>query len=233
MQFYVGTSGWSYFWNEGGNFDWFVANSGLNAVELNASFYRFPFPNMIRSWASKGQSLRWAIKVNRLITHRLKFGDKAFQLWKKFQNLFSPMDELIDFYLFQLPPFMTSKYASRIEDFARKTELNKRFALEVRNLDWFNEKWLKWASNLGITWVSVDSPDFPLEIFNTNGMVYVRMHGRTAWYDYVYTDEELNDVLQRSLKVKPQKLYIFFNNNHGMLINARKTLELCRKLCQS
>ena len=50
------------------------------------------------------------------------------------------MNELIDFYLFQLPPFMTSKYASRIEDFARKTELNERFALEVRNLDWFNEK---------------------------------------------------------------------------------------------
>ena len=95
------------------------------------------------------------------------------------------------------------------------------------------KKWLKWASNLGITWVSVDSPDLPLEIFNTNGMVYIRMHGRTAWYDHVYTDEELNDVLQRSLKVKPQKLYIFFNNDHGMLINARKTLELCRKLCQS
>jgi len=177
--------------------------------------------------------LRWAIKVNRLITHRFKFGDKAFQLWRRFQNLFSPMDELIDFYLFQLPPFMTSKYASRIEDFARKTKLDERFALEVRNIDWFNEKWLKWASNLGITWVSIDSPEFPLEIFNTNGMVYVRMHGRTAWYDHVYTDEELEEVLRKTLEAKPRKAYVFFNNDHGMLVNARRMLELRRTLCHS
>lgn len=40
------------------------------------SFYRFPFPNMIRSWTVKGKALRWAIKVNRLITHTFKFGQK-------------------------------------------------------------------------------------------------------------------------------------------------------------
>jgi len=38
MKIFVGTSGWSYSWNEGGNFDWFVENSNLNAVELNVSF---------------------------------------------------------------------------------------------------------------------------------------------------------------------------------------------------
>jgi len=230
MKFYVGTSGWRYFWNKGGNFRWFVENSGLNAVELNASFYRFPFPNMIRSWMRNGRSLHWSIKVNRLITHQFKFGDKALELWMKFRNLFSPMDETIDFYLFQLPPFMTPKYASRIETFIEKTRLDERFALEVRNMKWFDDRWLKWASYYGITWVSVDSPDFPREIFNTNGKVYVRMHGRTSWYNHVYTDEELSDVLLRINLTKPQEVYIFFNNNHGMLVNARKALELYGKL---
>jgi len=231
MEFYVGTSGWSYNWNEGGNFDWFIANSGLNAVELNASFYRFPFPSMIRAWAKKGKSLRWSIKVNRLITHRFKFGNKAFQLWKKFQSLFSLMDELIDFYLFQLPPFLTSKYASRIGDFARKTELGERLALEVRSLDWFHEKWLEWASSLGITWVSVDSPDFPLEVFNANGIVYERMHGRTIWYGHVYTEEELKEVLSKILNANPGKAYVFFNNDHGMLVNSRRMLKLFERFC--
>ncbi|RLI98826.1 MAG: DUF72 domain-containing protein, partial [Candidatus Aenigmatarchaeota archaeon] len=70
MQVFVGTSGWAYGWNPNG-FDWYIKNSGLNSVELNASFYRFPFPNQVKSWARKTKefnpSLRWSIKVNRLI----------------------------------------------------------------------------------------------------------------------------------------------------------------------
>ncbi|MFP3209319.1 MAG: DUF72 domain-containing protein, partial [Nitrososphaeria archaeon] len=38
MEPYVGTSGWSYAWNPDG-LEWYVRNSGLNAVELNSSFY--------------------------------------------------------------------------------------------------------------------------------------------------------------------------------------------------
>ena len=52
MQLYVGTSGWSYDWNADG-FDWYMKNSNLNSAELNASFYHFPFLNMISSWNSK------------------------------------------------------------------------------------------------------------------------------------------------------------------------------------
>lgn len=230
MEFFVGTSGWYYSWNEQRNFDWFVANSGLNAVELNASFYRFPFPNMVKSWARKGEGLRWSIKVNRLITHRLKFSDRAFQSWKKFQDLFKPLEPSIDFFLFQLPPSTTPKYASLIEDFLKKTGLNERCALEVRNIQWFDERWIDWASGLGITWVSVDCPDFPLDVFNTSGLVYERMHGRTGWYAHLYSDEELKEVTLRILRAKPKKAYVFLNNDHGMLVNSRKMLDIFKEL---
>ncbi|MGC8556152.1 MAG: DUF72 domain-containing protein, partial [Conexivisphaera sp.] len=66
-EFYVGTSGWSYSWNPDG-IGWYAENSGLNAVELNASFYRFPFPSMVRGW-SRRSGLRWSIKVHRSVTH--------------------------------------------------------------------------------------------------------------------------------------------------------------------
>ncbi|RLE90384.1 MAG: DUF72 domain-containing protein, partial [Thermoprotei archaeon] len=72
MEIYVGTSGWMYDWNIGGNLDWYVKFSELNTVELNASFYRFPFRNQVRSWARKGSKLKWAIKVHRSITHYRK-----------------------------------------------------------------------------------------------------------------------------------------------------------------
>ncbi|MEM4913906.1 MAG: DUF72 domain-containing protein, partial [Desulfurococcaceae archaeon] len=69
MEVYVGTSGWLYDWNEGASLDWYVEESGLNAVELNASFYRFPFRNQVKGWSIKGSTLRWSVKVHRSITH--------------------------------------------------------------------------------------------------------------------------------------------------------------------
>jgi len=230
LEFYVGTSGWFYQWNEGGNFDWYVANSGLNAVELNASFYRFPFPNMVKSWARKGEGLRWSIKVNRFITHTFKFSDRAFQTWKKFQNLFTPLESSIDFFLFQLPPSTTPKSAPVIEKFFDKTQLNERFALEVRNLKWFDQEWVKWASRLRITWVSVDSPDFPCDVFNTSGLVYERMHGRTEWYAHMYNGAELMEVAGKILSVKPKKAYVFLNNDHAMLLNSREMLRILKEV---
>ena len=126
MEYFVGTSGWFYSWNPNGSLDWFVEHSGLNAVELNMSFYRYPYPNMVRSWASKGKKLRWAIKVNRLITHTFKFGERAIQLWEKFHKLFLPLEPCIDFYLFQLPPSMTPKSIPTLEKFKQK-----RFSVKV------------------------------------------------------------------------------------------------------
>jgi uncharacterized protein YecE (DUF72 family) len=229
MDLFVGTSGWYYSWNEKRSLDWFVANSGLNTVELNASFYRFPSSSMVKSWTKKGAELRWTIKVNRLITHRFKFSEKAFPTWQKFRKLFSPLDANVDFYLFQLHPRITPESAVAIEKFAKTTELEKRFALEVRNIEWFKEEWVSWASKLGITWVSVDSPDFPLDVYNTNGLVYERMHGRTAWYSHDYSDEELREVAEKIMKAKPEKAYVYFNNDAAMLENARKMREILTK----
>lgn len=224
MECFVGTSGWFYSWNPKGSFDWFVRYSGLNAVELNMSFYRYPFPNMVRSWAFKGERLRWAVKVNRLITHTFKFNEKAHWLWGKFQKIFVSLDPCIDLYLFQLPPSMTPKSMNTIERFIVETNLCKRFALEVRNVKWFNKTYVEWASKLGITWVSVDSPDFPLDIFNTNGIVYERMHGRTAWYSHYYTDEELREVADRIFLTNPKFMF-----SSTITMQCLKMQEECSK----
>ena len=236
MEVYVGTSGWMYEWNPKRNFEWFIKNSGLNAAELNVSFYRFPFPSQVKGWAQRGKALRWAIKVNRLITHTFKFNQRAFKLWKRFENLFKPLDACIDFYLFQLPPQMKSSFAPKLQQFIEKTKLRQRFALEVRNLDWFEEKWIGWASELGITWVSVDAPDFtnfPREVYNTSGLVYLRMHGRYAWYSHYYTDEELEEVAEKIMEVKPKKVYVMLNNNHAMLSNARSMKRILERLIKN
>jgi uncharacterized protein YecE (DUF72 family) len=225
MGLYVGTSGWSYGWNADGTLDWYVDNSDLNAIELNASFYRFPFPTQVRTWAKKGSKLRWSVKVNQLMTHRYKFSTNAEKTWKKFHKLFRPLDKNIDFYLFQLPPMLTPNSAEKIERFFKKTGLGKRFALEVRNEKWFAKEWLDWAKKLGLTWVSIDAPELSRQVYRTSDSVYLRMHGRSSWYSHNYSATELKEVLRKIRAAKPRKAYVFFNNNHNMLANARTMLK--------
>ena len=229
MNSYVGTSGWAYAWNETRKLDWFVAKSGLNAIELNASFYRYPSEKTVKNWAKKGKNLRWSIKVNRMFTHTYKFNDVSIDRWQNFQNLFEPLSSNIDFYLFQLPPKAAPHLSAAIEKFAKKTNLQERFALEVRNKDWFSKEWTNWATDQGLTLVSVDAPDLPRDIFQVKGTVYLRMHGRTAWYSYNYSEQELEEVAAKIGKVDPKCAFVFFNNNSGMLDNAQAMLNLLKE----
>lgn len=225
---FVGTSGWYYDWNPEKSLDWYIKNSKLNAIELNASFYRFPFPNQVKSWAGKSAKLRWVVKVNRFVTHQFKFGTRAFKTWKKFRNLFKPLDKKIDFYLFQLPPLTTPNSAKTIETFFRKIKLGKRFAMEVRNEKWFQSEWIGWAKKLGLTWVSIDAPELSRDVYKTSDTVYMRIHGRTGWYHHNYSNTELKGIARKIKSAKPKKIYVFFNNNHNMLNNAKRMMEILK-----
>lgn len=108
MEIYVGTSGWFYSWNKEKNFTWYVENSRLNAVELNASFYRFPFPNQINSWAQKGKNIRFSIKVSRRVTHIHHLSQESYPVWEAFLQLFSPLQSLIDFLSFPIASFISN-----------------------------------------------------------------------------------------------------------------------------
>jgi uncharacterized protein YecE (DUF72 family) len=229
MELFVGTSGWAYAWNQTRRLDWFLANSGLNAIELNSSFYRYPPAKAVVNWAKKGHNLRWAIKVNRLFTHTYKFNEAALDRWSNFQEIFAPLGALVDFYLFQLPPKTTPHSAPAIKKFVEKINLRDRFALEVRNPAWFTDEWRGWAADLGLTLVSVDAPDLPRTIFSVGGTVYLRMHGRTKWYSYRYSNAELEEAAAKILDTKPARAYVFFNNDSAMLENALAMLQIMKK----
>lgn len=226
----MGTSGWAYSWNPDG-LEWYVMNSRLNAVELNASFYRFPFRNQVKGWARRGSSLRWAIKVHRSITHYRKLSPASYETWSKFRALFEPMESLIDFYLTQLPPSfaMTEAAVERLKSFAQKAGLSERLAVEFRHPSWFTDEGLEILREVGATAVSVDSPE-AIHYWSSNGIVYARLHGRTAWYAHDYSDEELADIAREIAALNPRKVYVFLNNNHWMLDNARRIKDILNEI---
>lgn len=226
VEVFVGTSGWAYFWNPDG-LEWYVRNSGLNAVELNASFYRFPFRNQVRGWVRRGAGLRWAVKVHRSITHYRKLSQASYSTWAKFRALFEPMEPLIDYYLLQLPPSyaMTAAGVERLKAFAQATGLGPRLAVEFRHPSWFSDEGLSVLKEVGATAVSVDSPEI-IHYWASNDSVYARLHGRTAWYAHDYSDEELREIAVRIAGLSPRKVYVFLNNDHWMLENARAMKEI-------
>jgi uncharacterized protein YecE (DUF72 family) len=221
---YVGTSGWSYDWNLGNSLDWYITESHLNAIELNMSFYRFPYPNMVKSWATKGKSLAWVVKVHRSITHFQKLSTASADRFQRFKKLFSPLEDQIHYYLFQLPPSFTDITA--LERFIEKTGPEK-LAVEFRNPSLFSDELKQWGKHQGILLVSIDAPQLPTTVMSDT-IIYERIHGRTGWYSHDYSGQELQEIKDRILTSHPQTVYVFFNNNHAMMENAKHMSQLLR-----
>jgi uncharacterized protein YecE (DUF72 family) len=225
MDVFVGTSGWSYDWNRGGTLDWYLENSRLNAVELNASFYRFPFKNQIAGWARKGAELRWCVKVHRFVTHQYKFNESAREVWQKFLDLFSPLDPSVDYYLFQAPPLLAD--IERLLRFFNGLPLLEKCVLEIRNRKLLSDDTACRKLQDCLPVVSVDSPDTRNRIFDSD-IIYMRMHGREDWYRHDYTQEELEETAGLIRRTGAGKVYLFFNNDHSMLENAQRMRGLFR-----
>jgi uncharacterized protein YecE (DUF72 family) len=106
-------------------------------------------------------------------------------------------------------------------------------AIEFRHESWFNSGLgVEVCRRINATFVSIDAP-IGVYIASSNSIVYLRMHGRTFWYAHYYTDDELVEDAKRILSLNPTKIYVFFNNNHDMLENARRMLSLLRSLTSS
>lgn len=232
MRVYVGTSGWVYSWNPNG-LAWYVEHSGLTTVELNMSFYRLPGERQVKSWLrhTERSGLRWSVKVSRVVTHMCRLSEKSYRHMMRVLEVFKPLDPYIDFYLLQLPPSYVAGEAAarRLEAFASEFNLGWRLAVEFRDASWLSDEWVSWARERGLTYVSVDSPDFVF--YGRSGpYTYVRFHGRTVWYGHRYSAEELREAARRLLALGGEALYAYFNNNHDMLDNARMFAEIVRGL---
>jgi len=224
----VGTSGYTYFWNPGkpSPFRWYLSR-GFKTVEINASFYRFPQRSWINAWLKDSPAdFDFSIKVHQSITHRSKLGPAASKLWEKFSRTLKPMKDKITFYLFQFPSYFkpTHENVLRIKSFVKDMSLENVAVFEFRHPGWWqltNE-----IASCGGIFCSADAPGLPKEIVVSNDTIYLRMHGRTEWYAYCYTNEELLEVAGKLMKSRAERIYVYFNNDHGMLENALQMKKL-------
>lgn len=217
----IGTSGYSYKWNEGRPtpFKWYVSQ-GFRSVEINASFYRFPTESWLKTWLTAPSGFTFSIKVHRSITHYTRLKGRSYELWKKFRSLLSPLDNNIDFWLFQLPPdFKYNKEnLQTIQTFMQGTDLRNKAVIEFRNKSWWKQ--INDVEKMGVIFCSVDAPDLPNKLIAVNGGLYLRLHGSTNWYRSIYSEKELDNLLKKIKRLNANKSAIYLNNDHGMLKNG-------------
>jgi uncharacterized protein YecE (DUF72 family) len=222
----IGTSGYTYSWNEAKPtpFKWYI-NQGFNSVEINASFYRFPTQSWIKTWLTAPEDFSFSIKVHRSITHYTKLKNRSLELWNRFRQPLESLEKKIDFWLFQMPSNYKYKQENleAIRAFFEKTNLRNKAVIEFRDSSWW--KAAKKIANIGIVFCSVNAPCLPHSLMSTNGAVYLRLHGSKEWYNYIYSEKELDNILSRIKKLKADKKMIYLNNDHGMLQNGLYLLK--------
>ena len=123
--------------------------------------------------------------------------------------------------LIQLSP----KYSynpKNLESFFQILDPSFRYAIEFRNLTWLlpATETFDLLRQYEVAYTIVDESLLPPEVYLTADFAYFRWHGKgeNIWFDYPYTEEELNPWVQKVEETAKnvKKVYGYFNNHyHG------------------
>jgi uncharacterized protein YecE (DUF72 family) len=243
--FYFGTAGWSYKDWEGivyperkaGGFHalTFLANY-INIVEINSTFYRPPVFKISLSWIKRvenHQDFLFAVKLHQNFTHNERnYSQKDVDEFKFGVEPLKAHNRLAAI-LIQFP----WSFSNSIRNLNYLIGLFKSFsdyplALEIRHGSWNRSEFFQILKDHKVGFCNIDQPlinnSIPPTSINTNPeFSYARLHGRnyTNWfkkdagrdarYDYLYSDDELDEWVKRIKELGNQSKKIFIvTNNH-------------------
>lgn len=240
----VGPAGWSYpDWNrivypanKKRGFDPLrYLSRYFDTIEINSTFYRPALPKIFLNWAERVEEnphFRFSVKCWKRFTHEKKPLSMA-----DMKQVFPGLEALhetgtLGCILFQFPWSFRNDMENRV--YIREIrDCFQHFpiVLEVRHESWNQEAFFGYLKHLQIGFANLDQPVLrkcipPTEI-TTAPTAYVRLHGRNDqdWfrkdagrddrYNYLYTQEELEDWVTRikRLKRKAKEIYVITNNH--------------------
>lgn len=232
MNFYLGTSGFSYKEWKGPFYPEDLPEKEMlrfygerfRSVEINNTFYRMPKPAVLEGWASEVPAdFKFVLKAPQRITHmqRLKdSGDSLAYLLKVAGALQSRLGPL----LFQLPPFL-KKDIPRLRDFMALLPADRRCAFEFRHESWFDDELFNLLREHHAAMCIAEAEDgVEVPFVSTADWGYLRLRRPD------YGDAELEAWVKR-VQVQPwQDAFMFFKHeDEGKApLMARRFLELAK-----
>ena len=239
---HIGTSGWSYtHWAKGrfypkglkpGRWLAFFAKQ-FRTVEVNASFYRLPSPEMIARWVQmSGSRFRFAVKLWRRITHEKRLADCSRELGDFFAVV-NALGSKRGPVLVQLPPTMR-KDVGRLDSFlteVKETTGRARWkvAVEFRHADWLCEEVRHLLDRHRAALCLADLPQCPITEPNHAAFVYMRRHGPGGGYRGCYTLRHVAADADRirGWRQAGRQVFVYYNNDiDGHAVdNARQLIS--------
>jgi uncharacterized protein YecE (DUF72 family) len=214
MQFFVGTSGYSYKEWKGSFYPekmpakemlGFYAGR-FSTVEINNTFYRMPAPSVLESWASQvPENFRFVLKAPQAITHFKRLKDIQDPT-ERFLQVASVLKARLGPLLFQLPPNF-KKDLPRLEGFLDLIPLGAAVALEFRHDSWFDDEVYSRMRTKSCALCVADSEDLPSpELVNTArwGMLRLRREA--------YTKPRLVEWIEKARSQNWDETYVFFKH---------------------
>jgi len=101
-----------------------------------------------------------------------------------------------------------------------QTAIRKKVVVEFRDSSWWNDSAIEEIEKEDISFCSVDAPSVPNAIIALNNAIYLTLHGTKTWYNYLYPEQKLREIVSTMTSTQAQKKAIYLNNDHGMLHNG-------------
>ncbi len=168
-------------------------------------------------------------------TKRLDLQQKVENYLFRFLDLLQPLyaSRKLGCLLIQLPP--SFRYPHDQKNLAAFLEILPQsydFAVEFRDLSWMRDDTWRLLTMHEVAYCIVDEPLLPPDVQVTTDFAYFRWHGHGSrlWYDYHYSQPELQAWMPRikDTRDRVSKIYGYFNNHfHGYAVeNCVEILEM-------
>lgn len=248
---YIGTAGWSYpHWNgvvypklhAPANHPLELISKYLDVVEINASFYQFLKPELVKLWIKKVSArpdFQFTAKLHQRFTHSRVLEEKEIA---EFKDGLWPLlrSKRLGALLMQFP--WSFRFTAENQDFfIRLRRAFHEFPLvaEMRHSSWMAEEAVGTFLDYKVGFCNIDQPEYtramPPTALLTSGIGYVRMHGRNPanalgsygkdaqyaarlkQHDYLYNPAELEAWTKRIQHIQrfSERTFVVFNNDAG------------------
>lgn len=180
---HIGTMGWSYdfwigsFYPEGSDNLLGEYAKNFDTVEINNTFYRIPSRDTVINWKDETpDGFIFSAKFPRKITHikKLKGCEEEVEVFIEHMSL---LGNKLGPMLLQFPPDFKPENFGILNDFLAGLPGGYRFAVEVRNKKWLDERFYGMLRDHGTALVLMDHPWMPEMNTITADFTYIRWEG--------------------------------------------------------